>query len=249
MNKLEKKNQKLIRALNAGDLITAVDALIAVATLWNPAVGAVVATAMASVKIGVSVVSRRKAEIRIKQIAETILRIFENQKRGNTNFEAAIVCPDLFKSALIMTDSDRAKEHLLLIEYLFSSGNFDFDLISEAIRIVGNLTSNEYKLLKLIPRTDTKWQELLEIEEIRSYYEKDADGLEASLLSLQNQSLIVRKLAIRLNGGPELGSIDFNADIEYVRLSKYGKRFLDSLSEVAAAKESSDVRSIQEGSG
>lgn len=105
----------------------------------------------------------------------------------------------------------------------------DFDDIAEALRLVNQLSGIEYKILKLIPTNETKWEEILKIKDIQDIYNKKKENLIAAFLSLISMNLLVRKLAIRYDGGPELGTINFNNELEYIKLSPYGKLFLETM--------------------
>ena len=54
------------------------------------------------------------------QIIET-KKNWIRQKAGESNYEAAVICPELFRTALIFEDEDRVKEHLYLIVMIFCS--------------------------------------------------------------------------------------------------------------------------------
>jgi hypothetical protein len=201
-------------------------------SLWNPLLAAIFGTILSSLKIGININSSRKVQERVELIIKTIEKIIMKQKTGETNFEAAIICPDLFRSVLIIENSERAKEHLLLIEALFSSEKMNFDDIAEALRIVNQLNAIEYKILKLIPKDEIKWKDVLIIEEINELYNEKKEILISSFLSLINMNLLVRKLVIRHNGGPELGTINFDDELEYIKLSAYGKLFLETMENI-----------------
>jgi len=198
-------------------------------SLWNPLVSTVLQAVLSAVQIGINIDSRNKAERRIISIIEAIERIWRKQQTGETNFEAALICPELFRNALIFEDEDRVKEHLILIEMLFVSDKLNFDNLAEALRLINQLGSMEYKILKLIPLGVTKWKDILEKEEISFLFDTQKPQLTAALLSLINMNLVVRKLVIRHDGGPELGTINFDDDLEYVRLSAYGQLFLETM--------------------
>jgi len=95
----------------------------------------------------------------------------------------------------------------------------------------------EYKILKLIPINETKWEDILNKNEFIYIYETQKQHLTAAFLSLINMNLVVRKLAIRHNGGPELGTINFDDDKEYIRLSAYGQLFLITMEEIKARED------------
>jgi hypothetical protein len=205
-------------------------------SLWNAQVGLILQTFLSTIKFGTNILSKSKAEKRLMQIIETIYKVWKKQQTGETNYEAALVCPELFRNALIFEDEERVKEHLLLIETLFSSGEMDYDSLSEALRLVNQLSCMEYKILKSIPQTDTKWNDILSINEFHTLYETQKEQLTAAFLSLINMNLVVRKLAIRHNGGPELGTINYDDDLEYLRLSAYGQLFLETLETIKIGK-------------
>lgn len=236
------ENQKISNALEEfrreaakpDNLFLAVRSGLAFVSLWNPLASSVFQVVLSAVQIGVNIHSRDKAERRIIDIIETIERIWRRQQTGETNYEAALICPELFRNALIIEDEDRVKEHLALIEMLFVSDKFNFDELAETLRLVNQLSSVEYKILKLIPTVETKWKQLLEIKEIGVLFDAQKQRLIAALLSLINMNLVVRKLVIRANGGPELGIIKFDDDHEYIRLSAYGQLFLETMEEIRA---------------
>jgi hypothetical protein len=214
------------------NILQAFDCLLQVLKLWNPEIASILSIFNSAIKMGVNILSRRKAEERIIQIVTVIETILKKQQAGETNYEAALICPELFRNALIFEDEDRVKEHLALIEMLFSSGKYDFDKLAEALRLVNQLSSMEYKILKLIPPNETKWKDILEKKEFAHIFETQRQQLTAAFLSLINMNLVVRKLAIRMNGGPELGTINFDDDLEYIRLSAYGQLFLETMEEI-----------------
>ena len=55
------------------------------------------------------------------------------------------------------------------------------------------------------------------------------EQLTAAFLSLINMNLVVRKLSIKYDSGPELGTLNYNDNLEYIRLSPYGKLFIETL--------------------
>ena len=97
----------------------------------------------------------------------------------------------------------------------------------------------EYKILKLIPSVETKWESMLSVPEIGVLYDTQRERLTAVFLSLINMNLVVRKLVIRHDGGPELGTINYDDDLEYIRLSAYGQLFLETMREIS--KKDSDA--------
>lgn len=219
------------------NILQAFDCLLQPLALWNPVLATVLLTFSSAIKMGINIFSREKAEKRILQIVKTIEIIFKRQQTGETNYEAALICPELFRNALIFEDEDRVKEHLALIEMLFNSGKYDFDNLAEALRLVNQLSSMEYKILKLIPLNATKWEDILNTKEFIYLYETQKQQLTAAFLSLINMNLVVRKLAIRHNSGPELGTINFDDDVEYIRLSAYGQLFLETMEEIKARED------------
>ena len=214
-------------------------------SLWNPLLSTILQTALSTVQMGVNIRSKEKAERRIILTVKTIENILRKQQTLETNYEAALICPELFRSALIIEDEGRVKEHLALIEMLFASDKFNFDDLAETLRLVNQLSSTEYKILKLIPPVETKWEQFVEIEGIGVLFDTQKERLTAAILSLINMNLIVRKLVIRHNGGPELGTINFDDDLEYIRLSAYGQLFLDMMKEIMAEEKEKSERGVQ----
>lgn len=227
------------KAVEPSNIFLALDCFLSSLALWNHELAAILKTFISAMKLGVNVLSRRKAEKRIMDIIKRIEIIYKKQQTGETNYEAALICPELFRNALIFEDEDRVKEHLALIEILFCSNKYDFDILAEALRLVNQLSSMEYKILKLIPPYETKWEDILEKKEFGHLYETQKQQLTAAFLSLINMNLVVRKLVIRHNGGPELGTINFDDDKEYIRLSAYGQLFLETMEEIKANEDKS----------
>jgi len=218
--------------LTPDNILQAFNSLMPFISLWNPGLAVVLSSFNPAMKIGVNILSRRKAERRIVQIVKTIGKIYRMQLSGETNYEAALICPELFRNVLMFKDEERVKEHLALIEVLFSTGEFGFDGLAEALRLVNQLSSIEYKILKLIPPNKTKWKKILKEKEVAYLFKNQRQQLTAAFLSLINMNLVVRKLAIKANGGPELGTINFGDDIEYIHLSAYGQLFLKTMEEI-----------------
>ena len=240
----EKKLEKAIEifrkeAATPNNIFQAFECFLQSISIWNPGLATVLLTFNSVMKIGVNVLSKRKAEKRIILIVETIEKIHRKQLIGETNYEAALICPELFRNTLIFEDENRVIEHLAFIEVLFNSGKYDFDRIAEALRLVNRLSSMEYKLLKLVPNIETKWGEILQRDEIKNLFETQRQQLTAAFLSLINMNLVVRKLVIRHDGGPELGTINFDGELEYIRLSEYGELFLDTMGEIKKRQENS----------
>jgi hypothetical protein len=205
-------------------------------SIWNPIVGAIMASILTSINMGLNIYSSEKAERRLKIIIQTIEKIIVKQEKGESNFEAALICPELFRNTLIFEDEERVREHLSFIEMLFSSGSMHFDDIAEALRLVNQLSGIEYKLLKKIPNEQTKWKDILEIKEIHELYITKKEYLISAFLSLINMNLVVRKLVIRHDGGPELGTINFDDDSEYIKLSLYGKLFIETIENIKSVQ-------------
>ena len=218
------------------DIFIAFNVVLTPLLLWNPLLGIVLQAFVSIAKIGVNSLSRKKAEKNLLLFSNSLLKILRQQKTGETNYEAALVCPDLIRGLLIIEDEDRVREHLYFIEAIFRSGKMDFDDLAEALRLINQLSSTEYKILKLVPVDNAYWKDMFKIKEFRNLYETQEERLTAALLSLINMNLIVKKLGIKHDGGPELGTINFNNEREYIRLSAYGQLFLNTLEEVKAKK-------------
>lgn len=224
MNEIDLYREKLKNEIIKPDnLLIIIETAVSFISCWNPMVGIVLLTALSAMKIGINHNSEEKLTRRINLIVETVDKIIERQKCENTNYEAAIICPELFRETLVFTDEERAKEHLRLIEALFQSGNFDFDDISEALRLVRKLSKNEYKLIKLIPETPTKWADFILIKEIEELKNRDELRLKAALLSLMSLNLIVKTTMTTSGAGPTFGEIYFWDSSETIKLSDYGR--------------------------
>jgi len=63
------------------------------------------------------------------------------------------------------------------------------------------------------------------IEEISALFDKQKQQLTATFLSIINMNIVVRKLVIITNGGPELGTINFDDDLEYIDCPPMGIYF------------------------
>jgi hypothetical protein len=226
---LKKYRQMTITPSNA---FLALDAANTFISLWNPLVGTIITSMTKAIQLGVNTYSCTKANERIKLIIETIERIIIKQNEGKSNYEAALICPELFRNAMIYEDMDRVKEHLLLIESIFSSGRIDFDEIHEALRIVNQISSIEYKILKLMPEKETQWIRVIENKLI---YDKDIEKLISIFLSLINMNLIIRKTPLRVGIGPEYGVINFSDELELTCLSSKGKLFLETIDRIKNA--------------
>lgn len=226
------------KATEPDNILQAFDCLLRPLSLWNPILATILLSFNSAVKMGVNIYSRKKAEKRIMEIVKTIEIIYKKQQTGEINYEAALICPELFRNALIFEDEERVKEHLALIEELFSSGKYDFDKLAEVLRLVNQLSSMEYKILKLIPINKTKWKDILDNKELTHIYENQKQQLTAAFLSLINMNLVVKKLVTKHDGGPELGTINFDDELEYIKLSAYGQLFLETMEEIKAKKSS-----------
>ena len=226
---LEKLYKEIITTKNIFSTIKI--ALIPI-SLWNAQVGILLQTFLSTISLGINVDSQKKAEDRLVLIIETIYKIWKIQQSGETNYEAALICPDLFRNALILKDEERVKEHLLLIEKLFTIENNSFNSLAELLKLINQLSGIEYKIMKLIPHVNTEWKNLLSIKELGILFETQKEHFTAAILSLINMNLVVKKLGIRMDGGPELGTIDFKDNIEYIRLSEFGQLFLKTIEEI-----------------
>jgi len=230
---LRKAFDKLFKEMSkSNNVFLTIKTVLTPISLWNAPVGIILQSFLTAISLGVNTISQKKAEDRLLMIIETIYSIWKKQQSGETNYEAALICPDLFRNALIFEDEERVKEHLLLIEKLFTSGKMDFNNLAETLKLINQLSSMEYRLLKLVPCVNTELKTLIFTEELRILYETQKEQLVAAILTLINMNLVIRKLGIRMNGGPELGTIDFEDNIEYIRLSGFGQIFLKKLEEI-----------------
>ena len=84
------------------NMLQAFNSLMPFISLWNHGLAVVLSSFNPAMKIGVNILSRRKAERRIVQIVETIEKIYRLQLSGETNYEVALVCSELFRNVLIL---------------------------------------------------------------------------------------------------------------------------------------------------
>lgn len=134
-NNLEKSLDKFYKeAAKLGNILQALEIAAPAISLWNFQVGAFLQTVLSTIKLGVNIYSQKKAERNLLWIIETIKRIWKIQQDGKANYEAALICPELFRDAFIIENEERVKEHLFLIETLFSSGKMNFDDLAEAFK-------------------------------------------------------------------------------------------------------------------
>jgi hypothetical protein len=202
-------------------LITTIENLNLLISVWNPVLGAIIQSVLNNTKF----IHSEKLEERLSQMMESINVIQEQQKNHETNYEAALICPELFKHVLIMEDKERVKELLCLIEKLFSAGKIDFDRILEANRIINSLSDNEYKILKIFPEVLTDWKLVLSEEWLKDLKINNKIELESIIISLTNKNLIEIKTPMRSDTSYGL-NLDFDDKEQKSKLTSYGYKFL-----------------------
>lgn len=198
-------------------------------SIWNPEIGILLSTVINSCEFNLSEASKEKLEDRLMLLMKTINKIIENQQDNELNYQANLFCPDLFREALLIENREKAIEHLKIAEMLFSSGNIDFDEIKQAIKIINNLTSNEYKILKIIP-TDEFHQIGKVVDEfiLPQIPNIERIDLNSILYSLKYQNLIEINQALQFGGN---ATINFDSDFSLC-ISKYGEKFLKTVNEI-----------------
>lgn len=95
---------------NPENIIEILESGINFISIWNPLVSVIFGVLLSSLKIGINIDSSIKARERLDWVIKTIEKIIEKQKDGKTNFEAALICPELFRNILIFEDKERVKE-------------------------------------------------------------------------------------------------------------------------------------------
>jgi len=200
----------------------------AVVSLWNPGVGMILQIITNNLENTYNTESIEKLHDRLKMMFETIDSIKEKQKKGESNYEASLLCPDLFRQVLLCDDLERAKEHLQLIECLFSEGKIQFDEFQEALRIMFSLNADEYKILKKIPNEYSDWNKIFKDNELSEIKKNNSDNFKIAIMSLQNSNLVEVQSVLYM-GGINSISVNFEDKEEKIRLSSHGKRFLETL--------------------
>ncbi len=219
--------KRLTKDIDTNSVLTISQNIVGVISLWNPIVGMMIGAILNSAKYSFNEESKNKLEEKIKSILIAIQSITEDQKTNQTNFEAMIICPDIFKKVLITEDKEKTEYLLHLVQMIFSAGKIDYDEIDEAIRIIGELSISEYKVLQLVPKEPTTWKNLFEIEEINSIKESNEEYLQILLRSLSNKGLIIANTPLILDG--KSGSVRFDQPFETICLSTYGDKFIKTL--------------------
>ena len=197
-------------------------------SFWNPGVGMMLQIITNNLEYSYNTESIKKIQERLKMMFETIDSIKEKQKKGESNYEASLLCPDLFRQALLCDDLERAKDLLLLIECLFSAGKIQFDQFQEALRIMSSLAAHEYKILKKIPSEYIIWDKFFEDKDLAEIKKSNLDDLVIAIMNLRNSNLVVIH-SIQYMDGIKSISINFEDREEKIKLSSYGKRFLETL--------------------
>jgi len=220
----------LAKQIDANSVLAISRNIVEVVSLWNPIVGMMISTILKSAEYSYNEESENKLKEKIESIIVTIQKIVEDQKTNQTNFEAMIICPDIFKKVLITEDKEKTEYLLHLVQMVFAAGKVDYDEIDEAIRIIGELSINEYKVLKLVPKDPTTWENIFKIEEINSIRDVNEEYLQIILRSLLNKGLIIANTPLVLDGNS--GSIRFDHKSETICLSNYGDKFIQTLNAI-----------------
>ena len=220
----------LTKQIDANSILAVSRNIVGVISLWNPIVRMMIGTILNSAEHSYNEESLKKLEEKIQSIILTVENIVEEQKTNKTNFEAMVICPDLFKKILITEDRDKTEYLLHLVQMIFETGKVDFDEIDEAIRIISDLSLNEYKVLKLIPKDPTTWEDIFKIEEMRNLKESSEEYLQILLMSLLNKGLILVNTPLILDGNS--GSIRFKHGSETICISVYGDKFIKTINSI-----------------
>jgi len=221
----------LAKQIHASDVFLISQNIAEVVSIWNPMVGMMIGTILRSAEYTYNEESQNKLKEKIEKIIALIQQIIEDQKSNQTNFEAMIICPDIFKKVLITEDREKTEYLLHLIKMLFEAGKVNYDEIDEAIRIIGDLSINEYKVLKLVPEVPTTWENVFRNEEMRKFKESlGKEYLQILLRSLFSKGLISVNTPSIHDG--KTGSIRFDHSSETICLSIYGDKFIKTLNTI-----------------
>ncbi len=212
-------NDDLINGQNA---LIALNSGLAGLAVAHPVFGAIFGGVAAIASIGMNADSSRKLNRRLALIEHSIRIVDEKLKSGQCNFESILLAPEVFKEYLITDDEERAKEYMELLVGIFSSGRIEFDALQEALRMITALSSNEYKILKLVPDTFMKWDEAF----VDKGYIANEEDWSAALQQLRSKHLV--DILLPLYPGSVNNQIRFT-DKETVCLTNYGKRILDTI--------------------
>lgn len=195
---------------------------------WNPLVGFILSTVTNNLEYS----NNKKLIERIKMICETINEIQKKEKEEKINYEAKLICPELFRQSLICENRDRAKSYLRFTKKLFSAGEINFDNVNEALKIFFTLSESEYKILPMLPDTYLTWEELFSNNTtLKEMSEKNTTELESTITNL-----ILKNLAnietVNILGHNAFNRIDFEGNDgsgQQIAKSAYGKKFLETI--------------------
>ncbi len=227
------KNNEEIEQLNSNKeaLLATIENVNLLVTAWNPFLGITIQTILNNVKYSINESSAKKFQERLSLMHQSISKIQEAQKTKESNLEAFFLCPELFRQSLIIDDNDRAKELLQFTEKLFTAGKLEFDRISEAMRIISNLSSLEYKILKKVQNNFTSWESFFNDQELLNFKNSYPEDFKFALFYLRNNNLVEIEKPFVMDATNNL-SIDFNDKEEKIKLSYRGKLFLDTFENV-----------------
>ncbi len=198
-------------------------------SLFNPMIGIICSVVINNIENGINERSYNKFQERFILLTNTINNILEHNNYIEKNFEASLLCPNLIRQSLIIDDIEKAKDNLKIVECLYASDKYIIDDAVETVDIMSQLSSNEYKLLKVIPVEELKWQNFMNIDTIRIIYAKDLTRLSAYLESLNNKSLIRIYSENTFTGIKDYRLIDYKDSGQTICLSEYGNFFLTNL--------------------
>lgn len=226
------KNRNIKKIINIDtsnkSLITNLKNIIIPISLWNPYVAGILKVLVNTYDYIKNEESKNKLDERISLIIVTIKNIFKKIEQGISNYESNLICPELFRQALLTEDIERAKEHLAIAEQLYSSGRINFDPIQEALRIMFSLSDIEYKVLKYLPTTYTTWKTIFKSAVLSELQKSDYDNITNVFISLHNKNLIDVKTP-SLGPALETNPINIHSLKERIKISQHGKIFLDTI--------------------
>jgi hypothetical protein len=198
---LEKELIRCKKELNSNNIIHLIDALPTAISLWNPFAGLIVKAALCGTKYVLNKSSEEKLKSRILMIIDCIEKIRIKQKEDNQNYEANLICPELFRKTLVSESKEKAEEYLRITECLYSTEKINFDEINEAIRIFSDLSTNEYLFIKHFKyKSYISWIDLLKNDFYKKIYEDNADEFD-----IISKSLYIKNMIILSNVGSAIG--------------------------------------------
>ena len=190
--------------------------------LANPVLGFLLQSIGSIAQVGINASSQSKLQERMVVLEVAFKRIDLQLRQKESNYEAMVIAPEILKDFLVTDDHERAKDYILLLEGIFSSGKIEFDDFKEAFGVISSLSKNEYRLMKRIPQTKISWAEAFPEME----YLSDRENWIAALKKMEGKYII--RIDVPLYPGCVNTTISFT-DAEKVCLSVYGRKILDTL--------------------